>query len=933
MVTLPLRYRLPNPPADFVGRQEEVSSLAASLREVRVTVLVGPGGVGKTALALHTLHKRFPKRVSQTLYVSVTGQLDGSDLRRELLRALAAASDTEIGWSQLRDDPDSLVEAILDLAEANSLWVFLDDLEHAPPEEADALLEALSRYARNSRYLAASRGAPRPGRLASGRVLQVGGLDEESVLQLARLLGEGRSPQELTAAARACGGSPWLLQEALLSGVEVGGSRPPSHETLLEGLSDSARSAAMVLSRVEVPIPPAALDAAGVTEEQWRHELSLRGWIQETPAGVRLHEVARHGITAGGDALAPADVWLPVALELAGSAAPTLRLEGIRLLVEANALDPAERILDESLPALLAEGYAPQLWKLLDRVPPERFGGVRLRCAAELGNPTVLRQLSQPLEGSTSDRLTWAETLYMRGDLSGALDVIAALLADSSAEAQACRIDAELLRARLLLAQDRIDEARELLESLTPSSPAEATRRSVLLLATAPVRRDDDAERHAALATLAGLEQRTQELRDRVRSRIRFHLALAYLRWDALDAAEAAVDTPPPGDSEDTLALFEARRATWLLAMVDLARGRLAAARERLDQLEPFLSSPSLLRSEVQCTQARLWMASGDFAGLVPLLEEARREAEALGSWATAHRCERIRARVDELLLAPGALQSRARACRRLLQDPETSARELERAVLRATTTGHRVRAAERRAEYCACLLLLGRSADLEREVAELRKEAEEMGSTRWAHEADLLGMFGALDWALLESIAQATSASPIAARRARALLQPDAGDPLDPLDLAVVERLRGHDTVELVVPAAAGESWQSGWGLDVSRRRVWLPTGEWLDLTRRGLLARLLLALARHGGSASKEELVEAVWDEPEYHPLRHDTRLQVTVHKCRELLEQDAGAPRLLVTTATGYALTGPFRLVSNDELDERVDSTRRPPVERTS
>lgn len=239
MVTLPLRYRLPNPPADFVGRQEEVSSLAASLREVRVTVLVGPGGVGKTALALHTLHKRFPKRVSQTLYVSVTGQLDGSDLRRELLRALAAASDTEIGWSQLRDDPDSLVEAILDLAEANSLWVFLDDLEHAPPEEADALLEALSRYARNSRYLAASRGAPRPGRLASGRVLQVGGLDEESVLQLARLLGEGRSPQDLTAAARACGGSPWLLQEALLSGVEVGGSRPPSHETLLEGLSDS----------------------------------------------------------------------------------------------------------------------------------------------------------------------------------------------------------------------------------------------------------------------------------------------------------------------------------------------------------------------------------------------------------------------------------------------------------------------------------------------------------------------------------------------------------------------------------------------------------------------------------------------------------------------------------------------------------------------
>lgn len=926
MATLPLRYRLPNPPADFVGRHEEVSSLAASLKEVHVTVLVGPGGVGKTALALHTLHKRFAKRVSQTLYVSLTGRLDGIELRRELLRGLAAAGGTEVGWGQLRDDPDSLSEAILDLAEAGSFWVFLDDLEHAAPGDADALLEALSRYARNSRYLVASRAAPQ-GRLASGRLLQLGGLDDEATLQLARQLGEGRSAQEIAAAARASGGSPWLLQEALLSGVDVGGSRPPSHETLLDGLSETARRAALVLSRIEIPIPPAALSVAGnVPEEQWRPELAARGWLQETPAGLRLHEVARHGITGGGDVLPEPNTWLPVALELARSAAPTLRLEGIRLLVDAGALEPAEEILDQYLTELLAEGYAPQLWKLLDRVPPERFNGVRLRCAAELGNPTVLRQLTQPLGGSTADRLTWAETLYMRGDLSGALEVLAALLSDSSPEAQACRIDAELLRARLLLAQDHMEEAHELLENITPSSPGEATRRSVLLLASSPVDRTDEAERHAALVALSGLEQRTQELRDRVRARIRFHLALIYLRWDALDAAEAVVETPPPGDSEDTLALFEARRATWLLATVDLARGRLDAAQERLDQLEPFLSSPSLIRAEVQCTRARLWMARGSFAGLVSQLEEAQSEAEALGVWATAHRCERIRDRVDQTLLTSEGLQHRTRHCRQVLHDLEGNARELERAVLRATTTGHRVRAMERRAEYCTCLLLLGRTTDLDRELGELRQSALEIGSIRWSHEADVLGMAGELDWARLESIARATMESPIAARRARALLQPDVRDPLDPLDLAVVERLRGRSTVELVVPAADAEVWHGGWGLDVPRRRAWLPTGEWLDLTRRGLLARLLLALASHGGSASKEQLVGSVWDESEYHPLRHDTRLQVTVHKCRELLEQDAGTPRLLVTTATGYALTGPFRLVTGDETHDPGEPSKR-------
>ncbi|GAB2867972.1 hypothetical protein [Lentzea nigeriaca] len=51
---VPPQFRLPAPPRHFVGRQEEL----ARIRAGGVTVLSGPGGVGKTALALKWLQDR-----------------------------------------------------------------------------------------------------------------------------------------------------------------------------------------------------------------------------------------------------------------------------------------------------------------------------------------------------------------------------------------------------------------------------------------------------------------------------------------------------------------------------------------------------------------------------------------------------------------------------------------------------------------------------------------------------------------------------------------------------------------------------------------------------------------------------------------------------------------------------------------------------------
>ena len=905
MSTVPLRYRLPNPPSDFVGRDSELAALSDGLRDSPVTVVVGPGGVGKTALVLTTVHRNFPERVPRTLYLTIPQDSDALEARQEILRALALSTRTEIGWSHLQDDPEALTEAILDLAEAEPFWVIVDDLHHVPIAEGNELLSQLARYARTSRYVFTSR---RAARATPGRVLEVGGLDPASALELASHVAEGRSPEALADAVRTSGGSPWLLREALL-GASAPESSPSSEEpALLAGLTETARRFARLAALLELPIPAEDLaQATGIAEARWRPELDARGWLEISPAGVRLHEVAQQGITRGGQAREPSELWLPMARKLSKHATTAVRLEAVRLLVEGGAWDGVEEVLEEDLGGILADGYAPRLWKLLARAPGDRLQGARLRCAAELGSPTVLRQLPRPLGDSHRDRLTWAETRYMKGDIAGALDALDALAEEdesssSTAPEEELRIDAELLRCRILIAQDLRAEAETRLVALAPTTEEESTRRDAIAASIAEV---SPANREEALAELDALERRCTALGGRERAMARFHVAVAYLRLDAPDAAEAALGSPVSADAVDTLALFETRRAAWLHALLDITRGRLDAAQKRLDLLEPFLHSPSLIRSDVYLTRARLWMARGEFADLPALLDQARSEALTLGLHATLRRADDLKSRLSALLSGSEATLAPEELERRL--------GETERALAYSTAHGLWAQAAEERSLHCSLLLALGREVPFEQSLNTLRGAARYMGSLRFSAEVDLLQTARQADLARLEAIAAHPELSPVAARRARSLL---SGAPAeDALDRAVLSCI-SLPSLELIVPAEdARSAWQPGWGIELSTRRAWLPTGEWLDLSRRALHLRLLLALARHGGSATKEELVHEVWEEREYHPLRHDTRLQVTVHKLRELLEDQPKTPRRLITTAVGYALAGPFRLAGRE------------------
>jgi hypothetical protein len=301
-------------------------------------------------------------------------------------------------------------------------------------------------------------------------------------------------------------------------------------------------------------------------------------------------------------------------------------------------------------------------------------------------------------------------------------------------------------------------------------------------------------------------------------------------------------------------------------------------------------------------------MARGELGEVQELISRARSEAESLGLWATERRAAVLAEHAADLLLSGDRPTAPGRKA-----TPAPRAEDLTRLVAEATASGNVTRAAELRSELCAVLLSAEHLSDFERELALLRTAARQMSSMRFTAESDLLAMARDVDLARLEAIAAHPELSPVAARRARVLLG-DEQTPTDELDRAVVARIT-MPTLELVLPATSDTAWEAGWGVDLTQKRVWLPSGEWIDLSRRGLHLRLLTMLARHGGAASKEAIVREVWDEREYHPLRHDSRLQVTVHKLRDLLEDDPKVPERLLTTPGGYGLSAPFRLAGSE------------------
>jgi predicted ATPase/DNA-binding CsgD family transcriptional regulator len=135
---MPAVAHLPEEPNRFIGREHEIAELRRMLRQVRALTLCGPGGIGKTRLALRILAAASDEFPDGTWLVEL------ADLRQPDLVASRVAA--VLGVSEEAGRP--LLDTLADALRARRLLLALDNCEH--------LIEACAQVGR--RLLASSPG-------------------------------------------------------------------------------------------------------------------------------------------------------------------------------------------------------------------------------------------------------------------------------------------------------------------------------------------------------------------------------------------------------------------------------------------------------------------------------------------------------------------------------------------------------------------------------------------------------------------------------------------------------------------------------------------------------------------------------------------------------------------------------------------------------
>ena len=117
---------LPLPPAPLVGREWEVAEVAALLHRtlagtpVRLLTLMGPGGVGKTRLALAVAHAVTDRYADAAVFVPLAPLRDPALVPAAIAHVL-----------RVKEDPDcSLLEALCRQLRAKRVLLLLDNFEH-----------------------------------------------------------------------------------------------------------------------------------------------------------------------------------------------------------------------------------------------------------------------------------------------------------------------------------------------------------------------------------------------------------------------------------------------------------------------------------------------------------------------------------------------------------------------------------------------------------------------------------------------------------------------------------------------------------------------------------------------------------------------------------------------------------------------------------
>ncbi len=179
-----LRTNLPVPLTDLVGRADAVTEVRRLLGPGRLVTLTGPGGVGKTRLAVETaaqLVDRFPDGVwlVELAGLGRPGNEDVTGSPAEAVMAVLGIRE-DAPPSQRGKGPTRPIERLAGALRSERLLLVLDNCEHVVQPVAD-LAAALLRTAPELRILATSR---EPLGLIGEVVFTVPPLEQSSAVQL-----------------------------------------------------------------------------------------------------------------------------------------------------------------------------------------------------------------------------------------------------------------------------------------------------------------------------------------------------------------------------------------------------------------------------------------------------------------------------------------------------------------------------------------------------------------------------------------------------------------------------------------------------------------------------------------------------------------------------------------------------------------------------
>jgi predicted ATPase len=414
--------RVPAPLTSFVGREDDLETLEAAMSDARLVSLVGPGGVGKSRLALEAARRcsdRFPEGV---VLVELAPLAAGASVISAFATALGVADEGDV---------PPLARVVAACGQGRRL-ILADNCEHVLDACAEVVF-ALLNGCPNVRLMATSR---EPLRVTGEQILRLGPLAPDAALQLFVSRAKAVAPQlrfdphELQLAAQIC-----RRVDGIPLAIELAASRTDIFdlETILKRLGERFKLLAAG-SRTTLP--------------QHRTLRALVDWSHELLEPDEARVFRRLGMFAGGcrvddaehilafEGITPDQVWELLARLHDKSLVDVDRTDPPRFSMLQTIHDYAkERLADSNETAELSARYATHYLELsvaadaplrsalqgetIDRLSAE-VDNIRAALALSGANP-ALRELGLAASGSLSHY--WMRT----GGLTEGLNLIESL--------------------------------------------------------------------------------------------------------------------------------------------------------------------------------------------------------------------------------------------------------------------------------------------------------------------------------------------------------------------------------------------------------------------------------------------------------------------------------------------------------------------------